>query len=46
MSSSLLQGLLKQNAAEQRTPPYADRDDSDDELVNVVRRPLPLSHGA
>jgi hypothetical protein len=37
MTSNLLQGILKHSAHERLDALVHDRDDSDDELVNVVR---------
>ena len=38
MTSNLLQGVLKHSAYERLDALVHDKDDSDDELVNVVRR--------
>ena len=38
MTSNLLQGVLKHSAYERLDTLVHDKDDSDDELVNVVRR--------
>ena len=37
MASNLLQGVLKHSAHERLDALFHDKDDSDDELVNVVR---------
>lgn len=37
MTSNLLQGVLKHSAHERLDALVQDKDDSDDELVNVVR---------
>lgn len=42
MASNLLQGILRHSAHERIDPHIHDKDDSDDELVNVVRSILYL----
>jgi hypothetical protein len=44
MASNLLQGVLKHSAHERLDALGHDKDDSDDELVNVVRS-IPYSCG-